>query len=47
MDRLDEWVKVRHDEVERLDAELLQLMPVGADAQVGEDARVHGVGAMS
>ena len=40
-DGLAERIEVDHDEVERLDAELVELRPVGVEAQVGQDARVH------
>src|SRR6185312_6226030 len=40
-DGLHERVEVGHDEVERLDAELGQLLHVGVQASVGEDAGVH------
>ena len=36
-----ERVEVHHDEVERLDAELRELLLVGLEPEVGEDAGVH------
>ena len=40
-DRLGERVEVRHDEVERLDLEVGQLLDVGVEAAIRQDARVH------
>ena len=40
-DGLGEGVEVAHHEVERLDAELLELRHVGLEAAVGEDPGVH------
>ena len=41
-DRLGERVEVHHDQVERRDAELLELGDVLGLAAVGQDPRVHG-----